>query len=154
MRILHAGAAALLALSLACGGDSNGPSDDNTLVNGSFTARVDGSSFNASFAVVAVAGSIISIGASNASGQSLGFAWVDAGAGTYTISQAAPTNGNYSFGNSSWGAGAGGGSGSIVISTRTTNRVAGTFSFTMNATPGTSATGTKTISQGSFDLTF
>lgn len=153
MRVLRMAAAAALALTLACGsGSTTGPSQ--TLTNGTFTARVDGASFNASFAVVAVAGSIISIGASNAAGQSLGFAWVDAGAATYPISQTAPTNGSYSFGASGWGAGVAGGSGSITITSRTANRVVGTFSFVMVATPNTSATGTKNVTQGSFDLTF
>lgn len=142
----------LLALVAACGG-GDGPTGPGDLINGTFSARVDGSAFNATSATVLVNGNITSIGAGNASGQGMGFAWVDAGPGTYAISNLSPTNGTYTIPGGGWVAGVTGGSGSIVVTTRTANRVAGTFSFVMVPSSG-SASGNKTISQGSFDLTF
>ena len=46
------------------------------------------------------------------------------------------------------------GSGSISISTLTTERVAGTFSFTAQASAGTAATGQRLVSSGTFDIAF
>jgi hypothetical protein len=44
--------------------------------------------------------------------------------------------------------------GSISISTLTTERVAGTFSFTAQASPGTPATSQRVVSSGTFDIAF
>lgn len=154
MRLTTAGAVLLLALAPACG--SSGPTGPggNTLTNGTFSAQVDGASFNATVAIVGqVTGGIVSIAASNQAGQSIGFAWVDAGLNTYTVGSTSPTNGSYSFTGAGWAANVAGGSGSIVVTAKTSNRVAGTFSFVLIPTSGT-ASGNKTITQGSFDLTF
>jgi len=142
----------LLALVAACGG-GDGPTGPGGLINGTFSARVDGSAFNATSATVLVNGNITSIGAGNAAGQGMGFAWVDAGPGTYAISTLSPTNATYTITGGGWVAGVTGGSGSVVVTTRTATRVAGTFSFVMVPSSGT-ASGNKTITQGSFDLTF
>jgi len=52
-----------------------------------------------------------------------------------------------------WSTVAPGSTGSIVITTYTANRIAGTFSFTAAALSG-GATGTLTVTNGSFDVTF
>jgi len=154
MRLTTAGAVLLLALAPACGGSEPTGPDGDGLPNGSFSARVDGSNYTATVAIVAqVTGGIVSIGTTNAAGQSIGFAWVDAGPNTYTVGSTSPTNGSYSFTGSGWAANVAGGSGSIIVTTKTANRVAGTFSFVMVPTSG-AASGNKTITQGSFDLTF
>lgn len=44
--------------------------------------------------------------------------------------------------------------GSVTVATLTGTRVAGTFSFTGQAAPGTAATGQRTVSSGQFDITF
>lgn len=157
MRRIPALAAALLfvALASACGKSSSSTGPGNTtLTNGSFTAKVDGANFNAISAVVSVSGTIASVGATNAAGQTIGFAWMGPGPGTYTISQIAPHNGIYVAGQAGWVASVVGGSGTITITTQTANRVAGTFSFTMIPSQGTTASGNKNITQGTFDLTF
>lgn len=153
MRIRLFGAALLLGLTAACGGDGPTGPGGNTLINGSFSARVDGSAFAATSATVLVNGNITSIGAGTAAGHGMGFAWVDAGPGTYTIDNLSPTNATYTIVGGGWVAGVSGGSGAIVVTTRTANRVAGTFSFVMVPGAG-SASGNKTITQGAFDLTF
>ncbi len=162
MRIRRFGAALVFGLAAACGGDGpSGPSgpDGNTLANGSFSARVDGASFNAVAATIVAssagqAGTILAIGAGTSAGNSLGFAWIDSGTGTYAINQAVAANATYTEAGRSWSAQFGNqGSGSIVVTTRTATRVAGTFSFVMVPVGG-GASGNKTITQGAFDLTF
>lgn len=151
MRPRLSAVALALVLSAACGGGSTGPT---ALVNGTFTAKVDGSNFSATTAIVTTAAAnIISIGAGNAAGQSLGFGWVDAGPGTYTVGATSPTNAVYVTTGAGWVANVTGGSGSIVVTTRTSNRVVGTFSFVVIPSSGT-ASGNKTVTQGVFDLTF
>lgn len=46
------------------------------------------------------------------------------------------------------------GTGSISITTLTTERVAGTFSFTAQASPGTPATSQRAVSSGTFNIAF
>lgn len=46
------------------------------------------------------------------------------------------------------------GTGTISLSTLTNERVAGTFSFTAQASPGTAATSQRTVSSGTFDIAF
>lgn len=53
-----------------------------------------------------------------------------------------------------WTAGAFSGSGSITIATLTSNSASGTFAFTLDAQRGTAATGTRTITDGVFNLSF
>src|SRR3990172_1012804 len=85
MRLVPFAALACLVLAGACGSDSPTDTGDNNLANGSFSARIDGNGFNATAAAVVASGGIVSIGAGNASGRTIGVAWVDTGAGTYSI---------------------------------------------------------------------
>lgn len=153
MRILKLAAAACLALSMACGSSNPTGPGNPTLTNGTFTATVNGSSFSAISATVVATGQITSIGTANAAGQGLGFAWIEGGVGTYTFSATNPANANFSQGGATWTAGASGGSGTITITTRTANRVAGSFSFQLNPVTNSGATGNRTVS-GNFDLTY
>jgi len=115
--------------------------------------RSDGAEFNAiSAAVIGGAGSLYSLGGGNAAGQTVGFAWVDAGAGTYPIGGA--TIASYTHMGQTWSASSSQGSGSIVVTTSTASRVAGTFSFALQADGASGATGTRTVTEGSFDLTY
>ena len=47
-----------------------------------------------------------------------------------------------------------GGSGSVTLTTLTTTRAVGTFTYVAPAKPGTPATGTRTVSNGSFDIEY
>jgi hypothetical protein len=144
---------ALLALT-ACGG-SDAPSNPspNTLSNGFLSASINGASFNATSARVVTDGrGLVSIGGGNASGQTIGFAWVNTGTGTYNIGGA--TIATHTFQGNTWSASSAQGSGSITLTTSTANRVGGTFSFVLQADGPSGATGTRNITQGRFDLTF
>jgi hypothetical protein len=157
-------AALLLAATLvACGGDSTGP--ENTLPtpnNGSMTMRVDGASWTAaSISPLVTAGTppIISIGASGiiaATGAqaALGFAWADTGVGTYTIGQALGFNATLSISVASFTASGPLGSGTLTVTTRTADRVAGTFAFSLVPSTGSSGTGTRSVTNGAFDIRF
>jgi hypothetical protein len=154
MRLVPTAALAFLAFAAACGSDGPTDPDVDDLANGSFSARIDGNNFNATAAAVVSSGGIVSIGGGNASGQTLGFAWLGTGTGTYTIGTTIGTVGTHTFSGKTWSASSAQGSGSIVLTTRTSNRVAGTFSFVLQPDAASGATGTRTITQGRFDLTF
>jgi hypothetical protein len=146
---------ALLSLAaVACGSDTpSSPSQSpGPLSNGSFSALINGASFDATSAAVVTASGLVSIGGGNASGQTIGFAWLDAGTGTYPIGGA--TIATHTFRGNTWSASSAQGSGSITVTTTTANRVAGTFSFMLQADAASGATGTRNITQGRFDLTF
>ena len=146
---------ALLSLPVAaCGGSgtSSSPSPNPPLSNGSFSALINGASFNATSASVVTSTGLVSIGGGNASGQTIGFAWLDSGTGTYAIGGS--TIATHTFMRNTWSASSAQGSGSITVTTKTVNRVAGTFSFVLQADGPSGATGTRNITQGQFDLTF
>jgi hypothetical protein len=157
-------------VGLACGSDGpNAPGDDPNNpnnpnnpggsggpINGSFTAVVDGTAFNASIIIPAMSSGASAIGASSSS-LTIAFAWLDQGVGTYTIGQSIGMNANLTLvatGSPQWIAAATMGSGTLNITTRTTNRVAGTFNFSMVPSPGGTATGTRNVTNGAFDVTF
>jgi hypothetical protein len=143
----------LMLLLAACGSDE--PTGPATLANGTYRAKIDGAQFNAiSAAVVGGAGGLYSLGGGNAAGQTIGFAWVDAGPGTYPIGNPASTIATHTASGQTWSASVAKGSGSIVVTTSTAGRVAGTFSFVLQADAGSGATGSRTVTEGSFDLTY
>lgn len=148
---------ALMAVA-ACGSDASGPSQ-GTLTNGTFRATVDGTQFRAVAATVLTTpvgngGTIIAIGAGQADNTAMGFAWIDQGPGAYPLGTSVGANASYSQAGAGWaGPVAAGGTGTITVTTRTANRVAGTFSFVLPPISG-SASGNKVITNGSFDLTF
>jgi microcystin-dependent protein len=154
MRLVPTVALAFLALATACSSDGPSEPEDNELANGSFSARIDGQNFNANAAAVVSNGTLVSIGAGNIAGQTLGLAWIGTGTGTFAIGSSIGAVGTHTFTGKVWSASAIQGSGSIVVTTRTSNRVAGTFSFVLQADAASGATGTRTITQGQFDLTF
>jgi len=114
---------------------------------------INGASFNATSArVVLAGGNLKSIGGGNATGQTIGFAWLDTGPGTYPIGGV--TIATHTLMGNTWSASSAQGSGSITVTTSTANRVAGTFAFVLQADGPSGATGTRNITQGQFDLTF
>jgi hypothetical protein len=135
----------------ACG--SNEPTGPAPLANGTYRAKINGVEFNAlSAAVVGGAGGLYSLGGGNAAGQTIGFAWIDAGTGTYPIGGA--TIGSHTHMGQTWSASSAQGSGTIVITTTSATRVAGTFEFVLQPDAASGATGTRTVTEGSFDLTY
>jgi hypothetical protein len=145
----------MVALMLAgCGGDSTtGP-----LQNGAMSATINGASWTSSqgATVTRTSGggaSILSIGGSDGT-LSVGMAWTDNGVGTYPITSTSSTNVFLTTGSAGWAASLIGGSGSITVTTVNATHVVGTFNFVAPATPGTTATGTKTATNGQFDINF
>jgi len=146
----------LMVTALACGGDNTGP---NGQTNGDMTAKIDGSSFS-SVATYATrnatnAGTIVALSGAEADGTALGFGFVDAGPGTYTVSATSPTNATLiEPGGHAWVASVVGGSGSVTITTLDATHIVGTFAFSMAPSAGTGATGTRAVTQGAFDVKF
>jgi hypothetical protein len=133
-----------------------------TLATGTITATINGASWRGDcIAVNTVNAGIIGIGASDlatgANYQTLGFASTRA-VGTYTINILSPLNAllltTINGTAASWTAALTTGSGTLTIATSTNNSIAGTFSFVLQPQTGTPASGTKTIANGTFNLTF
>ena len=145
----------LLVTALGCGGDNTGP---NGQTDGDMTARIDGSSWSsvAAFATrnATNAGNIVALSGADTHSIALAFAFVDTGPGTYTIDGTSATNAVLTDGGKGWVASAVGGSGTITVTTLDATHVVGTFAFSMVANDGTGATGTKSITQGAFDIKF
>lgn len=146
----------LLVAAVSCGGDNTGP---NGQTNGDMTAKIDGASFTSVATLaqrnVTNAGTIIAISGADAHGTGLGFGFVDAGVGTYTVGGLTPTNATVLDGTGKvWTAGATGGSGTLTVTALDATHVAGTFAYSAVASAGSGATGTKAVTQGVFDVTF
>jgi hypothetical protein len=142
-------------LVIGCGGDGGtGPDgDDNTM-----TASVAGAAWNGSLAVQASrAGNVFSVSGTN---------------GTYQIQLTVPNvtaTGTYNFGPgnagiaqvvqvtagfAAWTSALVGGTGTLTIATLTAEGATGTFTFNGIASPGTPATGTRAVTNGSFEVSF
>jgi hypothetical protein len=139
----------LLVTLVACGGDDPAGPD---LTAGPLSARIDGVVYTAVSAFAVNSGGIVAVGASNLSGEGLGFGFQGSTTGTYTIGPSIPTTANITTGSDVWSAGPGTGSGSVVITTLTSTRVAGTFAFEVVSTTGTPAN--RSITEGTFDVDF
>jgi hypothetical protein len=159
--LLRGSAMLLLAFVTACG--DGGPTEPAGNGKGSITARVDGSAWNGSAAAIASRSTgFIAVGGTAGSQSNITFAFPADGAGTYSIPNAVGMNFNYSEFSTGhvWqalamGATLGGiGSGTVTVTTLTAERVAGTFAFTAPAAANSSATGSRTVTNGVFDIRF
>lgn len=143
----------LLLIPVACGSD--GPSEPNPpggAPNGTLAATIDGVPWSATIITPGITGGISAIGGSDG-GRTLAWAWVEGGTGTYQIGGSVGFNASLTVAGGTWVANNTTGSGTLVVTTRTSSRVAGTFSFTMGPGSG-NASGTKSVTQGTFDITF
>jgi hypothetical protein len=155
--LLRMGTSLLLVTAAACGGDNTGPGDNT---NGDMSAKIAGSSWTsaATFAnrtAAGGAGTIIALSGATPDGTTIAMAFFDAGPGDYPIGAASGTNAILTEpGSKSWGASALGGDGIITVTTLDATHVVGTFSFNAIATQGTGASGTRAVTNGSFDINF
>jgi hypothetical protein len=143
--------AILLVPLAACGGgdDPAGPGGGGA----GMSARVDGQSWTATFAHgVRDQASVVVGAAGQGAGTQINFALVSKGTGTYPLGPAGDAA-YLTQGGNGWVTGASGGSGSVTLTTLTDTRIAGTFEFTAVPVTG-GASGTRTITQGSFDVEF
>jgi hypothetical protein len=136
--------------------------------NNSLTATIDGTPFAGTFVSVIRSSGRISIGGSNFSssqGVTLFVAMPEA-AGTYTLPASfallstfipgvpPPGPGSAIPPVSLWATTPTTGGGTITLSALTSNSASGTFSLNLGPLPGSSATGTKAVTNGSFNVTF
>ncbi|MFN0180062.1 MAG: DUF6252 family protein [Gemmatimonadales bacterium] len=141
--------------ALGCGSTTqpSGPT------NGTLTATVDGSGWAAQTIVAAYRGGVLSIAGTDGQQRSLGFALGPTTApGTFPVGVTQSANGSYQVVSGStsqaWMAAVTLGSGSITVTSISATRAVGIFQFSMAPVPGNGATGTKSITQGTFDVTY
>ena len=151
----------VLFLVAGCGGDDDNPADPGGGNGGGtngvkMSATVDGSAWQAVTAYALNNGGIVAVGSSNENGETgIGFGFQDNGTGTYTIGPGLIPNANItSLGGTSWSASSSNGSGTIVVTTLTADRIAGTFEFIAERITGTGEPATRTVTNGTFDLEF
>jgi Family of unknown function (DUF6252) len=152
----------ILALFAACGsGDSvTGPddNDDNPVVlaQGSLSAKIDGSTWNASTALTVTynSGLLAFAGTDNTTTLAMAVGFIN-GPATFQIGPSTALSNALvnSTNGAQWHAQAGSGSGTVTITAITSNSVTGTFAFNAPASSG-SATGTKVVTEGKFNLKF
>jgi hypothetical protein len=153
----------LAALVLgACGGKS-GPSGPGNGGGGQLSAAIDGQAFSSSAGgAQAVAGGpgIYTLAGSRATSAAnattISFALYNiGGTGSYPLGVSGLNFGGLAvlgLSSSVWTTPLSGAAGTITITTLTATRIAGTFSFIATPSPGSGATGTKTVTNGQFDL--
>jgi uncharacterized protein DUF6252 len=165
MRVLTFLVSLAAALTMACGGGNASPSAPSAAATppapaGSMlTFKVDGVSESASSVTAGLANGILSIGGTDSSrATTLSFALTPtaAGTGTYTLGPLSAANAQVLIGNpaAGWQAAVGIGSGTITVTSLTSTAATGTFSFSLVAVPGSGASGTKSITEGAFNVTF
>lgn len=149
----------LLLAAMSCGGSStSGPSTSIPLLNGTYAATINGSAWSAEGRVAVTHGpsnSLIMAGASLA--HSLSFTLVNATApGTYSLVYTTTTLPSFAIltsAGSAWTTNTTGGTGTVVVTTLTSSRVAGTFTFDAPPSPGQGTT-TAHVTSGAFDVTY
>jgi len=152
--------AMLLVAGLACGGDSTtGPGgNNNNLANLPLSAVINGVqwgspvpsvSYNSNNSILAIAGVDLAITAS------ISFGVRAQVPGVYSLAYQNPVGGSaiITMGGKGWGTAFQGGTGTLTITALTTHRVTGTFTFTAAPASG-GATGTVTVTNGKFDITY
>jgi len=146
----------ILALALAgCGGDDPAdPSGGNTGGDG-LSCKVDGVSWTAPLTAAHLISGVVSIAGTDASSSlGVGLGFLNGGTGTYAVGPGSPitacavTEGL----NDAWSASGDQGSGTITVTTLSSTRVAGTFSFTAPRSNGAGDPATRTVTEGTFNL--
>jgi len=156
-------ALSLLIVGLsACGGSSVSTQPvqtTNLVINGTFTASVNGAAWGALGRVVVTrptANSVSLFAVSTTYGFS--FALLNVTGPTTVSLVSAPSNGSQVIasgpGQGGWATGQTGGTGSVVITALTANHITGTFSFDATPIPSTPTTGTLHVTSGVFDLSY
>lgn len=124
--------------------------------NASVTASINGEAFTAVVAQAVNNNGIIGVGSSTENAETtIGFGWIDTGAPTYSIEPGSAATGTViTVGGSGWQARDDDGSGTINVTTLTSTRVAGTFSFTAVRYTGTETPIETVVTNGKFDVEF
>jgi hypothetical protein len=136
-----------------------GSDTGTTLSNGSMSATIDGVTWTAAAITATNSGGQVAIGATSSSLLSINLFLLVNGPGTYTVNSAISSflvSQANSGASSTWTAanGLAGSSATVTLTTLTTARAVGTFSGVVVARAGTAAVGTRTITNGRFDVRF
>jgi len=163
--------AAALAAAPACGSNESPtapttaspaaatptPSPTST-AHGSASFKVDGAPITATSVTATFTAGILAIGAGSPAQNNtiLSFALTPTGPGVYALGPLSSANALLLVGNpaAGWNAAVGIGSGSITLTSLSATGAAGTFSFTLNAATSSITPGTRTITDGIFNVTF
>ena len=139
----------------ACGSTTqpSGPS------NGTMTAQIDGAGWAANTIVATYPSGILAIAGTDTQGRTIGFAvGPTTTPGTYPVALTSGVNASLAIivGSTaqSWQAVQNSGSGSVTLTAISANRATGIFQFTVVPVAGTGAAGTRSITQGAFDVTY
>ena len=174
--LVRAAACAAVVLSLACGGGNptspsgsgsgsgsgtgsgSGGSGGSAINRGTISALIDGVQFTGTATAATNQSGIFATAASN-SGATITFGFgALANAGTTQVNATSPTNAQLVVVNGgtsqSWSASTSGGSGSLTITSINATSATGTFAFTLVPSAGSSATGTRAVTNGTFSVTF
>ncbi len=143
----------LMLASSGC--DSNEDEELQQLSNGFMTASVNNQPFSANTSVFAInTGGVFGLSGGDASGRVIALGGLSQ-MGEQTIGMGDPANSTFTeTAGVFWAANATVGSGTITITELDADHIAGTFSFVAPPSPGSSATGTRTVTDGEFDIEF
>lgn len=131
-----------------CGDDMMVPGMDD----GPMTASIDGNSFVAQFATVSIVGGQYFVNGGGANQTAIGFQFPTTGTGTFTVGLGNPVSAGVTLGPASYIAGSNIGSGSVVVTRAESNRIEGTFSFTVEPSAGSG--GSLSVTNGQFEIDF
>ncbi|MGV3710918.1 MAG: hypothetical protein ACO1Q7_18995 [Gemmatimonas sp.] len=140
------------ALVMACGDDGGDP----PVGAGRVEAKIDNVDFSGTLAVQATrSGNLLSIGAVGSNTRQINLNLVGVTTtGTIQIGAGNLSVGTVTVGTSAWTSTLTGGTGSVTLTTLSSTRAIGTFSFTALPATNTGATGNKSVTNGSFDVSF
>ena len=147
-----------LLLAVACGGGgggktATGPANPGTTGAGSMSATIDGSAWTAVAVTTGITNGVRIISGSDLA-RSVAMSFLVTGTGTQQFSTSVAL-GVVIIGLQSWDASSSNGAtGSVTITTLTSNRAVGTFSFTAKASTASTTPATRQVTNGKFDVKF
>jgi len=145
------------ALVASCGGANQAVTPPTPVGTSNMSATIDGTPWTAAGSAFYSNGALSVSGTSATTPpQAIGFALVVSRPGTYPIGAGNVTGANavLTVGAASWQAIPTSGTGSITVDTLNTHSASGTFAFTAAPVPGTTASGTRIVAAGQFDISF
>ena len=149
---------AILCAAVASCGDDGGTNDDDDDDDGGnlLTASIDGVAFNASLAVQgSYTSNVLSFGGVTANARGVFIAIPNITAtGTFDLGPTRQPVLTVNIGSQAWVTTSVGGSGTVTVSSLSATRATGSFSFIAAPATGSGAVGTKTVTNGVFDVTF
>jgi len=115
-------------------------------------ATIDGKPWVGAVSAAINVSGVISVGGSS-DGLVFGFA-APAVQGSTSIGPLSSATATITAGNQAWQALGNSGSGTLNITSITATGASGTFSFTLQPVPGTGSSGNRSVTNGSFNVTF